>query len=231
MTTVPPTPASPRRRLRRGEGALLASDILDAADALLVAGGDEDSVSIRAIAAAVGVSPPSIYLHFPDKTSLLFAVCERHFAALDAAMEAAEASVDDPIEALRERGRAYVRFGIDNPEHYRILFMGAPWAAPATWSDDRLSASAAFNHQVDAVARCVDAGVFPGLDPVLGAMGLWAAAHGVASLVISKPDFPWPPLEVLVDHVLDAHGSGLAAMSAAGGSCAISPPGGRPPPR
>src|SRR5215211_7525579 len=85
--------------------------------------GEADSVSIRAIADAVGVTPPSIYLHFPDKESLILAVSERHFETFDSAIEEAGASIEDPVESLRRRGRAYVRFGLENPEPYRILFM------------------------------------------------------------------------------------------------------------
>jgi AcrR family transcriptional regulator len=72
-------------------------------------------VSIRAIADAVGVTPPSIYLHFPDKESLILAVCERHFDVFDSVIEQAGRS-NDPVESLRRRGRAYVRFGVENPE-------------------------------------------------------------------------------------------------------------------
>ena len=77
------TPA--RTRARRGEGERLREEILDVAEDLLVSTGDENAVSIRAIAQRVGVTPPSIYLHFADKESLLWAVCEREFRPLCAA--------------------------------------------------------------------------------------------------------------------------------------------------
>ena len=49
-----------RSRARRGEGARLREDILAAAEELLLSSGDAGSLSIRAIANAVGVTPPSI---------------------------------------------------------------------------------------------------------------------------------------------------------------------------
>ena len=101
-----------------------------AAERLLVETGDEEAVSIRAVADAVGVTPPSIYLHFADKNELMFAVCERQFERLDREMEGAAAKSDDPLESLRLRGKAYVRFGLENPEQYRILFMGKSKATP-----------------------------------------------------------------------------------------------------
>ncbi len=77
-------------------------------------------MSIRAVADAVGVTPPSIYLHFRDKDELIFSICERHFTRLDAFIEKEGAKASDPVESLILRGKAYVRFGIENPEQYRI---------------------------------------------------------------------------------------------------------------
>src|SRR5205823_3057114 len=107
-----PTPAPRRRRAPRGQGELLREEIIDATERLLLETGDQDAVSIRAVAEAVGVTPPSIYLHFADKIDLIFAVCERHFARFDEIQEAAAAEFDDPVESLMARGRAYVRFGL-----------------------------------------------------------------------------------------------------------------------
>src|SRR6266571_1260433 len=100
--------AARRRRAPRGQGERLGEEILAAAERLLVETGDEEAVSIRAVADAVGVTPPSIYLHFADKNELMFAVCERQFERLDREMEAAAAMSDDPLESLRLRGKAYV---------------------------------------------------------------------------------------------------------------------------
>jgi AcrR family transcriptional regulator len=93
-----------RRRSRRGEGERLREEILAAAEAILIETRDESALSVRAIANAVGVTPPSIYLHFADRNELLFAVCERHAANLQEALEAAAAGVGDPLERIRRRG-------------------------------------------------------------------------------------------------------------------------------
>ena len=130
-----------RPRSRRGEGDALRGEILDAAERLIVRAGDAGAVSVRAIAAAVGVSPPAIYLHFPDKDALVFAVCERRFEEFDATLEAAGATTDDPVESLRRRGRAYVEFGVEHPEAYRVLFMTTNGAASPPDSAGRARSS------------------------------------------------------------------------------------------
>ena len=204
--------AGRRPRARKGEGERLREEILLATERLLIATGDQEAVSVRAIAQAVGVTPPSIYLHFADKADLIFAVCAQHFVALDDAIESAAAGIDDPLEELRARGRAYVRFGLDHPEQYRILFMSKPSAMPSAWTPEVMLENAAFSHHADAVRRCIDAGVFPAaVDAYVTAIGLWAAAHGVVSLLLAHPDFPWPDIDALVDSVLAAQARGIAA--------------------
>jgi AcrR family transcriptional regulator len=201
--------AQTRPRARRGDGLRLRDEILEATERLMLASGDADAVSIRAVANAVGVTPPSIYLHFADKVDLIFAVCERNFARLDEAMEAAAAGASDPVDELLRRGRAYVRFGLAHPEQYRILFMNPPSASPPRSQDPAVVGGDAFNHLVGAVRRGVEAGAIRG-DPLLASFTVWSAVHGLTSLLIAKPDFPWPPVDEFVEHVVQAQIAGLA---------------------
>ena len=71
--------SAPRPRLRKGEGEQLRREILDATRDLLAEKGNLELVSIRDIATRVGVSSPSIYLHFQDKDPLVYAVCRQAF--------------------------------------------------------------------------------------------------------------------------------------------------------
>ena len=210
MTPPADTNASTRRvRARRGEGDRLRDEILKAAERLLIETGDRNAVSIRAVAEAVGVTPPSIYLHFADKAELLGAVCEARFGEFSEFITDAVRGIDDPLEAVREMGRAYVRFGLENPEHYRIMFMTRPLAEGLPL--DRLPGLTAFGHVVAAVDRCMDAGAIAAGDAFLVATNLWTAVHGVTSLLIARPDFPWPDLDRLMGLVLDVQSKGLQA--------------------
>src|SRR4029450_1591391 len=76
-----------RRRAPRGSGEQLRDEILDATTELLLETGHAKAVSIRSVAQRVGVTPPSIYLHFADKDALLDAVCARYFEKLDEEMQ------------------------------------------------------------------------------------------------------------------------------------------------
>jgi AcrR family transcriptional regulator len=208
-----------RTRNRRGQGELLRAEILDAAGRLLAERGDENAVSIRMIADAVGVTPPSIYLHFPDKDTLIDAVCEARFAEFDAALESAgrkAAKSKDPLAELRERGRAYVRFGLANPEHYRVIFMTKHQRSmtieemlAGSMDGEPRAGAKAFSHVVGAVLRAADAGAIRTNDPFVTAILLWSGFHGIVSLLISEPGFPWPPVETLVESLLDVQERGL----------------------
>lgn len=201
-----------RARAAKGEGGRLREEIVEAGLRLLVETGDEDAVTIRAVATAVGVSPPSIYLHFPDKDSLLHAVCDATFAHLDDFIEAAVAGIDDLGAELRARGKAYVRFGVENPEQYRILFMTRPSHA----HDEELPAPAAFEHHLLACQRAADAGLLDeAVDPFQAALTLWSGVHGITSLLIAKPTFGWGDRDAVVDHVLDTLVRGLGRGASA----------------
>lgn len=164
---------------------------------------------MRAVAQAVGVTAPSIYLHFADKDGLLLAVCELQFRQFDEFVERAVAGIDNPIEQLNMRGQAYVRFGVEFPEHYRILFMNKTAALLVRADAERLSTVSGFGHLVDNVQRCIDSGALAETDALLVATGLWALVHGVTSLAISVPGFPEVGLDRLVEHVCGVYGLGL----------------------
>ena len=201
MVVSPPTDSLRRRRAPRGSGDLLRDEILDAATELLLDTGHAKAVSIRSVAERVGVTPPSIYLHFQDKDALLDAVCARYFEKLDEEMQRVSAVQSSTVEVLRAQGLAYVRFATENPELYRIATMGE-WRSGS--NVDSALASSAFEHMCAAVGVLMDEGVFPRGDAAAVALELWSAAHGAASLLIAKPHLPFGDAEAFTDRVLRA---------------------------
>ncbi|MFN2518059.1 MAG: TetR/AcrR family transcriptional regulator [Jatrophihabitantaceae bacterium] len=202
-----------RRRASRGSGEDLRDEIVAAAKALLAKSASADAMSIRAVADAVGVTAPSIYLHFADKDDLLSAVVVDVFSELDAAMLAAADGLSMPMERLRAFGMAYVTFAISHPEHYRIAAMD-PCPRPNV---DEVLATSAFEHFNDTVKQCMDAGIFAAGDSLPVTLELWAAAHGIAGLMITKPYLPWGDPMAVADRVLCAAALGHAAADLIGG--------------
>jgi AcrR family transcriptional regulator len=198
-----------RTRARRGEGDKLRDDIIDAAEKLLLETGDEGQVSIRAVARAVGVTPPAIYMHFEDKDELIHTVCERPFGEFRSYVERAMADLDDPVQAIAAMGRAYVHFGLEHPEQYRLMMMTKTEMDHGALELDEMPGMQTFFGLVDAARACIDSGAFREADPFTVAVGLWTGVHGLTSLLISAKNFPWPDVEPLIDHVLDMQLNGL----------------------
>jgi AcrR family transcriptional regulator len=190
-----------RRRAPRGSGDQLREDILDAATDLLLDTGHAKAVSIRSVAQRVGVTPPSIYLHFADKDALLDAVCARYFEKLDEEMQRVAADQPSTIEVLRAQGLAYVRFALKTPELYRIAMMSE--SRPGSDVDMALNTSA-FVHMRSAVESLIAEGTYPAGDATTLALELWTVAHGLAALLISRPYLPWGDTEAFADRVLRA---------------------------
>ena len=198
-----------RTRARRGDGERLRDEILEAAEAILIETSDQAAVSIRAVAGRVGVTPPSIYLHFTDRRDLLYAVADRHFVQLEAAMQSAADGVDDHRERLFRRGQAYVAFGLEHPEHYRLLMMARPDATPERLRDLRLADTAGLTPVVADLEAAAEAGLI-GDRPVLEvASALWMLIHGVTSMFITKPDFPFGDPDAVYERAFDLVWSGL----------------------
>jgi AcrR family transcriptional regulator len=201
-TTRHRTELGQRRRNPRGQGERLREDILDAADALLAETGDAKKLSLRSVAARVGIAATSVYLHFPDIGDLKVAVAERGFSELQRARDAASRDIQDPAQALLARVRAYAQFALDYPGRYRLMFGPdlpdtLAYDAPSSPTRQTLQSLAA------SIQRCQTAGVsHPGDDPIQVAIMVWAAVHGGVLLRMDRPQFPWPPLNHMVDETV-----------------------------
>lgn len=211
--SVQPRQPLRRRRAPRGSGEQLRDEILDATTDLLLETGHEKAVSIRSVAQRVGVTPPSIYLHFADKEALLDAVCARYFERLDEVMQTVAAEQPTTVDRLWAQGMAYVRFATENPELYRIAFMDEP--RPGSDVDIALNSSA-FVHLCDSIQSLIDEGVYPPGDVTGLALDLLAVAHGLAALLISRPYLPFGDVEAFADRVLRATCAGHIAIGVLG---------------
>jgi len=198
------------RRARQKQ--LLRQEILDAARTLFIREGYEN-VSMRKIAEKIDYSPTTIYLYFRDKSDLLFAVCEDTFAALVKELSALQKKTRNPLEGLKKGLRIYVQFGLRHPQHYLLSFViphhhghdSSRYVAPEAMG------MKAFAFLPRGIAECVAAKQFRPVDVATAAQALWAAVHGVTSLLIVHPEFPWVKKEALVDAVIDAAVDGLRA--------------------
>jgi AcrR family transcriptional regulator len=187
----------------------LRREILDAARQMFVEDGYE-SVTMRRLAERIEYSPTTIYLHFRDKDELFHAVCEETFRELRDRLGRLARKGLPPRAFLREGLRLYVDFGLKHPGHYTLTFTQAAAGRPDQGYDDSIGKQA-FEYLRNAVAACVEAGELPRIDVEASAQALWAAAHGLVSLLIAHTGFPFVARRALVDHTIDTMIAGLRA--------------------
>jgi AcrR family transcriptional regulator len=205
------TARGPKQRREREKEAL-RQVILDAARELFVKEGYEN-VSMRRIADKIEYSPTTIYLYFEDKASLFFALCEETFAKLSKRMEGITRQNEDAVETLRRVCRAYVEFGLKYPNHYRVTFMSHPQLSVGRerYLREGSMGMRCYSHLRASVEECIKQKKFKHKDLEALTQIIWAGGHGITSLLITKPEFPWAGKDKLIDLMIDVFIQGLKA--------------------
>lgn len=156
--------------------------IIEAARELIKTDGLE-ALSLRRLAGGLGVTAPALYAHVADKQDLLRAVAEAEF---DRLVESYDLFADaTPIERVRAHARAYVRHAQQSPELFKVLFLFPPEVSGADFPPgiELPAATRAFSAASTAVQEAIDTGDIVSDDPLMVTMTLWAAAHGVATVL------------------------------------------------
>jgi AcrR family transcriptional regulator len=188
--------ATVRREQHRQE---LRRVVLDAAREIFAHEGYE-SFSMRKLAKNIEYSPGSIYLHFKNKEELFETLVEESFERLQEALNRIKNgdAEEDPTEALKKGMRAYVEFGLRNPNDYRFAFLLRP---PVLKRPYRVHP--AFGAMRYMVGRCVNERRFRPVDIETASQALWAAIHGITSLLIQRPTFPWAGKKQVIEQVIN----------------------------
>ena len=174
-----------------------------------------DETSMRNIAGRAGVSPAVLYRHFSDKDALLVALTESFFERLTAAMENALVGKTDAISRARALLATYLNFGIENPHEYRLTFMTA---LPRLRRGDEMTTfrtkarngeplhpetltrgMVCFGMLEQTIADLVEGGHTGLKDIAALTEAVWAAGHGLVSLVITHDTFGWSRRDHLIE--------------------------------
>jgi len=163
-------------------GDLQAALLAEAA--AMIADGGVASVTMRALGERLGVSRAAAYRHFAGKTALLVAVAAAGFTRLGHRLQTTdESSPRSGVERLRRMGEEYVRFALENPAHYRLMY-GKEALTREDLPELRQSANALFEQLVEVFEAHQHSGVLEEQDPRVQAYVAWGAVHGLASLLI-----------------------------------------------
>lgn len=156
--------------------------LTDAAERLFGRHGPE-RMTMRHVAAELGVSPMTPYRYFKDKDDILAAVRTRAFNRMADAVEKAFAGAADPVARSREVGRAYVTFALEHQHAYRLMF-DLSQSTEADYPDLVAACARArgmmTRHAADLIAAELIAG-----EPEMVAHMLWSALHGAVVLQLA----------------------------------------------
>jgi len=191
-------------RKAKGDGHLRRAEILRAAEAIFVRDGHAGA-TIRKIADEVGVSSTALYMHFRDKDQILKEICRTAMATMLANNTEISRRPIDPVGRVRMMLQAYMDFGLENPNAYRLVFC-------ETVSESAPDRSELIGDLGDQTYEC-----FKGVVAEMAADGrlrygdteaatqmLWTACHGLVALKISRPEFDWRPDQELAGVMLDS---------------------------
>jgi AcrR family transcriptional regulator len=181
MSTATATPSERRRSLQREEARRA---IADATEALLLEEGFE-RFSMRRLARRCGYTAPTIYHHFGDKQGLLDTVVEERFQLVLERIRRVRRR-PDPADTVRAILGELIRFGIENPTHYRLLSM--PRVAETEPPESAQKAQFELEAQL---AELAAQGRLALEDPAQAASFLWIVLHGFVSLRITRPEADW----------------------------------------
>jgi AcrR family transcriptional regulator len=181
------TTPKPRRKRSTYHHGDLARALVDEAVRSVVASGVE-SVTLREVARRVGVNHRAVYRHFEDKRALLVAVALEGNRDLLADLRAALAALPArarAAERLTAIAEAYARFAMARPGHYRVMF------GPRLNHDGKYPAleavlEEAWRELESLLAAGVATGELPPQDLLRSSLSIWAALHGVATLLLER---------------------------------------------
>ena len=196
-------------RKPKGEGHSRRAEMLAAAERIFVEHGYEGA-TIRKIADEVGLSSTALYMHFADKGEILHEICRETFERLIAGNRRVMDEAGTADERLTRILQAYIDFGFENPNAYRLVYLTRPieardgaQSAAQQLGGELFASFQAVIDQIGAEGRLVNG------DARLTAQLFWSGIHGVVSLVITKPYFDWAARDLLARGMSDALIRGL----------------------
>jgi AcrR family transcriptional regulator len=198
-----------RTRKPRGQGASRRGEILEAAKRLFIEEGFPQA-TMRRIAAAVGVSPTALYLHFSDKEAILQAIADDFFDELLVELHNSEGKETTPLAKLRAGMCAYVKFALKRIDEYRLTFQvrHAKVMLPPHEIPDH--GDLPFEVLESAVQRLLDDGVFRPGDPLVISESIWCALHGLTAVLMDHKEQAQSAQDALMNSVIDMILRGLS---------------------
>jgi AcrR family transcriptional regulator len=198
------------RERREREKEELKQKILNSARELFTEDGYKN-VTMRKIADKIEYSLPTIYEHFKNKADILLAIYYQSGQILFETLKFIYERDINPLEKIEAMGRAYISIGLENRDLYELTFLTNSIRTESA-NEYKLCeiydspAFKAYNLLVQVVNDAKEKGYFSGRDVLLISQTMWAGLHGLVSLIITNPEFPFVNQEQLIDGIITRFG-------------------------
>ena len=163
-----------------------------------------ENVTIRRIAERIEYSPAAIYLYYKDKDEILYAIHEIGFEKLYKQQQTI-LSTRDPWKRLKKHGEVYIKFALENPEYYDLMFIMRGPAKKIKEKEEWEIGLRSFEFLKGNIKECINAGYLKRVNLDVVAFAFWSLTHGIASLVIRERCimFPEKHLNSIIEGALD----------------------------
>ena len=142
-------------------------------------------VSLRRVAASLGVTAPALYAHVVDKRDLLQGIVSQELDVMLAGFSGVDAP--DALTRLRLQAESYVDYACANPDLFRAMFLFRPELTAEPRGDQPPLARKIIDAIAATAAEAQRAGQLPEMRAELAGLTVWTAAHGVVTVLLSGP--------------------------------------------
>jgi AcrR family transcriptional regulator len=190
---------------KKRETEMLRQRVLDAAEEIIVKEGVRN-VTMRRIASRIEHAPTVLYRLFADKNDLMDHLIARGYLGVRKHYEEVlKQHTSDPLLAFAGIIKVYVDYALTHSNHYQMWFATSEISQEHGYLKMRHGRLefAVFQTWLDGIEACREVGLFPGRSQSEAFQLVWTWVHGLISLRIQHPDFPWLPVDKHLSGVLD----------------------------
>ena len=171
------------------------------------------NITMRKIAKEVGCSPAAIYLYYQSREEILYELHNEGFRLLYQYKKNMAKKTSTALDRLREGGKTYVAFALENPEYYELMFnmperrnflkeLKKAGTGHSAVPVDYAMRSCEFLKE--SILACREKGYLKGMDPDMATFIFWSQVHGQVSLIIrQRVPFPQTMSRELAEKAID----------------------------
>lgn len=170
-------------------------------------------LSMRGLADSLGMTAGALYRYYPSKQDLIIDFCRDAITDLRNRFGEIHRTTEDPLSAIRSMMTAYARFGLEDRDRFRMLFLenDQGLTSPLMTDEETLLP---YRQLTEQVTRAQTSGQIRTSDPIRTTQVIWGGVHGLVTLSSTMNDFDFGSVDQLVDEMLDVLIRGLRSQGA-----------------